>query len=290
MVQQTVAPRFRVELHETIPARRLVSAYVQERLLDFRPKIRLRQENSRFILKTAETPDEVHEALLLRHEVFYLELLRRPNLLGLDVDRFDFDFDHLLIIEKEHMCVVGTYRLNPSAFNHEFYSSTEFDLRNLIALPGHKVEIGRSCVHHGFRNSLVIAMLWRGLTEYVKASQSRYLFGCTSVMTTDVEQIAAVYAKLQEGHFAGLDRVVVPKPRCAVKNLERYVRFLQTLPPVDRPDPDKIIPPLMHAYLRAGAMVCGAPALDPAFGCADFLTLLDFGTMGEAYGKKFSGN
>ncbi|MCB5295473.1 MAG: hypothetical protein LHW52_02880, partial [Candidatus Cloacimonetes bacterium] len=35
------------------------------------------------------------------------------------------------------------------------------------------------------------------------------------------------------------------------------------------------IPSLLNSYLKAGAKVCGSPALDRSFKCIDFLTLLD---------------
>jgi putative hemolysin len=34
-------------------------------------------------------------------------------------------------------------------------------------------------------------------------------------------------------------------------------------------------PSLIGAYLQLGAKICGEPAYDPDFKCADFLTLLD---------------
>jgi putative hemolysin len=47
--------------------------------------------------------------------------------------------------------------------------------------------------------------------------------------------------------------------------------LLDDLPATERPN----LPPLMRAYLRLGARVCGEPAHDPDFGVADFMALLD---------------
>jgi len=290
MIAEKVLSRIPSELHDALPSQRLVSAYIHDCLAGFVPKIHLRQENSRYIVKTAENPEEVRRALILRHGIFYLENLRRANPFGLDVDRFDFDCDHLIIIEKEHFKVVGTYRLNPSKFNREFYSATEFSIKELLALDGHKLEIGRSCVHRNFRNSMVLAMLWRGMVEYLKLSDSRYLFGCTSLMTVDVEKIAAVYKHLQDKNSIDSTLQVTPKPKYRVKNLDRYCRFLETLPETLRPNAEAIMPSLLKSYIRAGALICGEPALDSHFNCVDFFTLLDFDSVQNQYGKKFSGD
>jgi len=43
------------------------------------------------------------------------------------------------------------------------------------------------------------------------------------------------------------------------------------------------LPSLIKGYLRAGAWVCGPPALDSEFGTTDFFVLLDFGKLGGDY-------
>ena len=50
------------------------------------------------------------------------------------------------------------------------------------------------------------------------------------------------------------------------------------------------IPPLLRGYLRLGAVVCGAPAIDIDFRTADFLVLLDLRSADERYLRFFSGN
>ncbi len=46
------------------------------------------------------------------------------------------------------------------------------------------------------------------------------------------------------------------------------------------------IPPLLRAYLRLGAQICGRPAFDPAFNTADFL-LLDTHPADQRYLQQF---
>src|SRR5262249_14141570 len=53
--------------------------------------------------------------------------------------------------------------------------------------------------------------------------------------------------------------------------------------PVERPAGRADVPPLLRGYLRLGAWICGAPALDPDFGCADFFVLLSLDRLGARY-------
>jgi putative hemolysin len=46
-------------------------------------------------------------------------------------------------------------------------------------------------------------------------------------------------------------------------------------------------PPLLKGYLRLGAKICGAPAWDPDFNTADFLTLLRISEIGDRYARHF---
>ena len=49
------------------------------------------------------------------------------------------------------------------------------------------------------------------------------------------------------------------------------------------------MPPLLRGYLRLGAWVCGAPAHDPDFDCADFPVLLGLDHMDPRYARFFLG-
>ncbi|MCG8611018.1 MAG: hypothetical protein MI864_10830 [Pseudomonadales bacterium] len=47
------------------------------------------------------------------------------------------------------------------------------------------------------------------------------------------------------------------------------------------------IPPLIKAYMRLGAKVCGDPCWDPEFKCADLFILLDVDNLSPRYKKHF---
>lgn len=54
--------------------------------------------------------------------------------------------------------------------------------------------------------------------------------------------------------------------------------------------PDNLVvqlPPLLKAYLRLGAQVCGAPCWDPEFGVADVFILLKREDLCPRYARHF---
>ncbi len=71
-----------------------------------------------------------------------------------------------------------------------------------------------------------------------------------------------------------------------------YRAFPHTPLPVDelRTDADVVLPPLLKGYLRFGAKICGAPAWDPDFNTADFLTLLRLPEINARYARHFLGD
>jgi len=250
----------------------------------FTPKVKLLIERDRFIIKTAENREELASALRLRYEVFYRELLDKHRVNGFDIDRFDFKCDHLIIIDKKTNTFIGTYRLISSLFAKEFYSGTEFDISNILAIPGVKLELGRACVHKDYRTGSSISLLWRGIIEYMKLTNTQYLFGCSSVKATDHHEIASMYQVLARDFMAPSNFTVYPKRRFTIKDfkeLKAQVRDEDMLSVVEK------IPPLIKSYLNMGAHICGEPALDKKFKCADFLTLFNTDTSAKKMQKKY---
>ncbi|MFI6006036.1 GNAT family N-acetyltransferase [Streptomyces sp. NPDC051366] len=232
-----------------------------------------------YAVRLARNEDEVRAAQRLRHRVFSGELGARldgPEP-GLDSDAFDAYCDHLLVVEEETEQVVGTYRLLPperAAVAGRLYSESEFDLSALAPVRPDLVEVGRSCVHPDHRNGAVIALIWAGLARYMDSSGHNWLAGCCSIPLADGGVLAAATRE------SVLTRNLAP---------EEY-RVTPHLPW----DPEGItfparmeLPPLLRGYLRLGAWVCGEPALDAEFGCADLYVLLSLRRTNPRYLKHF---
>jgi putative hemolysin len=222
---------------------------------------------------------EVVEAQRLRYRVFAEEMGARLPDPGVGVDRDAFDpwCEHLLVTDEETGEVLGTYRILTGASAKRvgtFYSEQEFDLSRLQHLRSRTVEIGRSCVHPEHRTGAVIALLWSGLAEYMSKTGYEYILGCASMSMLDGGHgAAAAYAKLSESHMSPAEYRVFPRCPLPLKQFDANAA--------------PVIPPLIKAYLRVGAYVCGEPAWDPDFNTADLLMLLPLSRVDARYAKHF---
>ena len=239
-----------------------------------------------FEVKIATERSEIEQAQRLRFQVFNLELnkgLQSSYAHGLDIDEFDPYCDHLLVRDLKSGDVVGTYRLmrgSQARQNIGFYSEKEFDLSQIKSLDGELMELGRSCARKDFRDRALIPLMWEAIAEQVKKHQVRYLFGCGSLYTTEVDEVNAMFAMLKSKYYAPEAYRVFPVDECEFKGLTDDILIS------DEQVLFQKLPSLIKGYLRIGSLVCGPPALDAEFGTADFFLLLDFGTLKEEYLKR----
>ncbi|MGE4266954.1 MAG: GNAT family N-acetyltransferase [Deferribacterales bacterium] len=266
-----------------------VSKTLRFRIRTYRPNTNFCEDNSRFIIKIIENGEELMEVLRLRYQVFYGEYAYKTDLYGIDVDKFDTFFDHLAIIDKKSGRPVGTYRLNSTRFNKKFYSEKEFHMDEIKELSGHKIELGRACVHPDYRNGATIAALWKGLGAYMSITDSRYMFGCSSIHSDDTFQTALIHHWLgNSGYLPKEYDGISPRGKFRDKKFDRMIEKTgeERFAPF-RDAAVNLIPPLLLSYLKAGGFVCGKPAYDKAFKCYDYLTLIDRKKMDPAFVRKF---
>jgi putative hemolysin len=247
-------------------------------------------ETNRFLVKLAENEDEVKAAQRLRYEVFNKEQkrgLKEADLGGIDEDEFDEYCLHLLVKEKDSNKIIGTYRaqVGETAIAAKgFYTSREFDIRGLDKIADRCLELGRSCVSPEYRHGSVIALLWNAITEILVRSGLTYMLGCVSLDSTDPRIGWALHEYLWE--FNHLHRKIKAIPRSNY-TLERPSMSDITKALSDLSALKKHIPPLLKAYMRIGATICGEPALDEEFGTIDFCILVDMGKVPYRYIKHF---
>jgi putative hemolysin len=176
--------------------------------------------------------------------------------------------------------VVGTYRALPphqAARIGRLYAESEFDVSRLTHLRAKMVEVGRSCVHADYRSGSVIMSLWAGLAAYMKHNGYETMLGCASVAMVDGGHYAAnLYCSLRDSALTAPE----------------YRAFAHTPLPVDELQTGANVapPPLVKGYLRLGAKICGAPAWDPDFNTADFLTLFRLSDINARYARHFLGD
>lgn len=246
-------------------------------------------ENEQFVIKFAETEEEVEKALRLRYEVFNLERGKgQGSSLGIDRDEFDEHCLHLVIIDKEADKAAGTYRMHFGvvAKHHELglYSAREFELGGIDAIIDDCIEMGRSCVSPEYRDGSGVAMMWAAIAQVLLRSGRRFLMGCVSLEKMDPALGWALYEHLRGKD--GISDILSGRPTPEY-HLERPAEESITAYLSDIPALKKEIPPLFKGYLRLGAKICGAPVIDRDFGTIDFLIIMDYLGLPERYRRHF---
>lgn len=231
-----------------------------------------------YTLLIADDAKQVAAAARLRYQVFAEELgaTLHTTVPGYDVDEFDDACDHLLVRDDTTGAIVGTYRMLLPGRITRRYGDTEFDLTALDPLRDALVETGRACVAPAHRSGAVINLMWAGIARYLHLHDKRWLGGCASIPLDDGgAQAAAVWERVRTRHIA--------PPRMRVRPHRPWA-----IPPAAAAS-NAGMPPLLRGYLRLGAWVCGEPAYDPDFDCADLYVLLSTDRIDPRYRRHFLG-
>lgn len=243
-----------------------------------------------FTVKLAQTEDELRAAQRLRYDVFVRELGGGGEMVdhdaGLERDKFDPYFDHMLAIDDLTSEVVGVYRLLPgerAAELGQFYSEDEYDLTVLKQSGRKLLELGRSCVHRDYRGGTAMYHLWNGLAAYVNERDIEVLFGVASFHGTDVQELAQPLSMLHHNHLAPPDLRVRAQPEVfnsmdlvAPADLDRRAAMVQ-------------VPALIKAYLRLGGFVGEGAFIDHSFNTTDVCLILDTARMNERQKRIYGG-
>ena len=224
-------------------------------------------------------PAALREAQALRYTVFSREFGARLKGAeqGLDIDDYDPYCRHIGVRDLNSGQLVATTRLldhQAAASLGRFYSEEEFSLHGLCGLAGPVLEIGRTCVDPAYRNGGTIAVLLSELAEVLNEGGYRYLMGCASIPMQDGGlQAQAIMQRLRERHLCNEHLRAEPR---------------QPLPAMELPgNVIAEMPPLLKAYMRLGAKICGEPCWDPDFQVADVFILLKRDELCPRYARHF---
>ncbi|MFH5833073.1 GNAT family N-acetyltransferase [Halalkalibaculum sp. DA3122] len=235
-------------------------------------------DNNRYLVRFARDERELEAAQRLRFNVFNLELgegLDKSYELERDVDPYDRQCHHLVVIERSSGAVIGTYRMQTHAMarqNNGFYTEHEYQIHSLPpSILEKSVEVGRACIHKEHRSGRVLYLLWRGIAKYMTHTDSRYLFGCCSITSQDPREAWLVMEYLEQNNLTHGQLYVPTRPdyRCPPADFD----------PVDS---QKVkLPQLFRLYMDLGAKVCSPPAIDREFKTIDYLVILDTEALDE---------
>ena len=143
------------------------------------------QNTPKFRTKIADDASEFRAAQELRYRVFIQELGGGGDMvdheLGLERDRFDPYFDHILLFDDARITnpIIGVYRVMSCEKANEvgeFYSDEEYDLTVLRQSGKKLLELGRSCLEKDYRGGAALTYLWQAVANYVLQRQIEYLF------------------------------------------------------------------------------------------------------------------
>ena len=245
------------------------------------------EQAPQFIVKLAQSSEELQAAQRLRYEVFVAELGGGGPLVDhaarLEKDHFDPFFDHLILLDQARAGdvadqIVGVYRVlrdDQAAQAGQFYSEDEYDLTVLKSSGRKLLELGRSCLHKDYRGGAAMFHLWNALAAYVFEHEIEILFGVASFHGTDPAELAQPLSMLYHNHLAPADLRVTVRPEHGAR--------MDLIPQdqLDRKAAMLAVPALIKAYLRLGGCVGDGAFVDRAFNTIDVCLIMDTKRLNE---------
>lgn len=238
------------------------------------------QPQQKFRVELATTTQTREDCYRLRYNVFANELGAevRGHEPGMDKDRFDDHCKHIAVFDNRSNELIATTRLLDNQGREQtgmFYSETEFDISAIVDNNTSYLEVGRTCIHPQYRRGAALPMIWQGIARYIVENKIDYLFGCASIpLSYGDKYIQGIMTHLRLHHFSSPEQRVRPL---------LPLRLEKDGPRAD----DVILPTLLKAYLRQGAVICGEPYWDAAFGVADVFVLLECSKLTDRYIRHF---
>ncbi|HCQ64342.1 MAG TPA: ornithine-acyl-ACP acyltransferase [Rhodobacteraceae bacterium] len=227
-------------------------------------------ETGRYRVRLAETRSDLARAQALRARLF------RGPAGAEDGDGFDPRCRHVLVEARASGALVCTYRLldlcDGSRIN-ESYAAQFYELAPLGDFGGPMVEMGRFCIAPEAGDGDVLRLAWAAMTRIVEADGIEMLFGCSSFHGTDETEFLDAFALLKA-------RYIAPRkwrPRVKAPDVFRFARALRRTP--DPKKAQKMMPPLLRAYLMMGGWVSDHAVRDRDLGTMHVFTGLEVGRV-----------
>jgi putative hemolysin len=222
-----------------------------------------------------------------------------------DLDRFDADYVHLCLWDREADALAGAYRIRPVTEDlppEDLYTHTLFDFdRRLVRTLAPALELGRAFVAppHQKRHAPLM-LLWTGIAKYVAAHpEVRHLFGAVSIGATYSPAARTFMAAYLRRHALDGLRAPLVTPR-------HPLPIHEPAPEGDPPeaaDPQALsasvqsldeggkgLPVLLRHYLKLHARVLDF-SVDPGFSQAlDALVAIDLPAAPRALLRRYMGD
>lgn len=256
-------------------------------------------EYSVFWCRASEAPELVDQIGRAREQTF--RAVGEGTGQAIDTDRFDQDYLHLCLWDRQSDALAGGYRMRvvddglpPDAlYTHTLF---EFD-QHLVATLAPGLELGRAFVVPAHqRKHQPLLLLWSGITRFVAAHPHiRHLFGAVSVGASYSAAARTFLAAYLRRHALDALRAPLVAPRHPLDGLDEAdagapVDPQQLSASVQALDAGgKGLPVLLRHYLKLQARVLDF-SVDPAFGdVIDVLVTVDLPTAPRALLRRYMG-
>ena len=143
--------------------------------------------------------------------------------------------------------------------------------------------MGRACTHIDYRTGRTVDLLWQALSQYIRETNTKFLFGCSSFKSTDPQVVFSIIKSLDKKGSLNFEYGIHPVDSYKFEKEDEHFEAAEVDPKVLR-----ALPPLLRSYLHAGSQVHGFPALDKDFACADLFTILDLSKLNKKFSERYN--
>ncbi len=228
---------------------------------------------------------------------------------ALDVDKFDRDYRHIFIWDREENKLVGSYRLGlvdqivAQRGLKGLYSSTLFNYApQFLSNMGNSIEMGRSVIAGEYQKSIFsLLLLWKGICTFVHRNPKyTHLFGPVSISNDYSEDARQLLAETMSMHYYDSEQaklVAATNPPTQSKNRQWNTGLLTALTDIQllskvitRMEEDKGVPVLLRQYLGLNGKFVSFN-VDPDFNDAlDGLIVVDLRKVQEKTLARYMGS
>jgi putative hemolysin len=215
---------------------------------------------------------------------------------SIDIDQYDFYFNHLFIWDTAKNSIVGAYRIGKgkeivSIYGiNGFYISSLFQIRTSFSpVLSRSLELGRSFITEEYqRKPLSLFLLWKGIMVFLlKHPEYRYLIGPVSISNDFSRFSKSLIVSFIRKYFSDEELAAYIEPRKAfivkpdrvidsgifIDNAESDINKIEKI--IMDIEPGYRLPVLLKKYLEINGRII-AFNIDPAFNyCLDGLLILD---------------
>jgi len=215
---------------------------------------------------------------------------------SIDIDEYDYYFNHLFIWDTDFNQIVGAYRIGKGRDIYAIYGIKGFYIDSLFRIDksfspilSQSLELGRSFITEYYQKKAIpLFLLWKGIMVFLlKHKEYRYLIGPVSISNDFSKFSKSLIVSFIRKYFIDEELAVYIEPRkdFVVKNdkaidrnifidtSERDINKIEKI--IMDIEPGYKLPILLKKYLEINGRIIGFN-IDPKFNyCLDGLLILD---------------